>query len=107
MTTAKMSKEDKAHNVLKAVEQSEEGDIGRAFMEYTEGSYSTEELAEHYDNKTVLEVIDNANTSFVGVSDSIQEILQYEVIANPSYNYILDYIDWEKMAKEMFVNYDV
>lgn len=106
MTTIKMSKEDKARNVLEAIEQSEEGDMGRAFMEYTEGKYTTEELAEHYDNETVEELINKANFSFVGMGDDIEELLTSEAV-NPKHDYILHYIDWKKMENDLFVNYDV
>ena len=68
--------QEKARLVLNRVEESEESDLGRAYMEYCEQVYTSEELAKFHDEDNVQEPFDKAQEMYLGLFDDLETALK-------------------------------
>ena len=106
--------QEKANLVLNKVEESEEGDLGRAYSEWCENHYDSEELAEFHDNDNVQEPFDKAQSMFIGMFDDLEEAVRADVAGrifrDSSFACLIECIDWDRLIKDWadrYVRFDV
>lgn len=108
--------QEKARLVLDKVEQSEEGDLGRAYSDWCENHYDSEELAEFHDNDNVQEPFDKAQRMFVGMFDDMKEAVQADIATRVLHGdtsiYLYEYLDWERLVADVrtqneYIRFDV
>lgn len=107
--------QEKARFVLDKVEESEEGDLGRAYSEWCEIHYEPLQLAEFHDTDNVQEPFDKAQEMFIGIFDDLETALKADIsqrLLHDTAIYLIDYLDWERLVADVrkqneYIRFDV